>query len=252
MRKSVVAGNWKMNMNNKEGARLAGEIVNGLKDGFDCEVVLFPSFTTIPSVLEVVRGSSVSVGGQNLYSESSGAFTGEISADMLKELGCEYVLVGHSERRHIFGEDSVILSKKLRIALKYGLSPFFCVGELLEQRESGIAGDVVERQLREVLEGLDESEISRVKIAYEPVWAIGTGKTATASDAADMHSLIREVIENIFSRTISQRMIIMYGGSVKPANAAELIKEKDIDGALVGGAALRADSFLEIIRQSVR
>jgi triosephosphate isomerase len=171
---------------------------------------------------------------------------------MLKNLGCKYVLIGHSERRHIFGEDSAFLSKKLRIALDNGLLPLFCVGELLEQREAGRAGEVVEKQLRDVLNGLGGDEMSSVTIAYEPVWAIGTGKTATASDAANMHLLIRGVIENIFGSKISLRIVIVYGGSVNPANAAELLSEPDIDGALVGGAALIADSFLEIIYASGR
>ena len=253
MRKNIVAGNWKMNKNHMEGARLASEILDGLRGkDIGCEVILFPTFTTISSVIDVVKGSAISVGGQNLYSERDGAFTGEISAEMLKNLGCQYVLVGHSERRNIFGEDSVFLSKKLRIALEYGLFPLFCVGELLEQREAGKAGEVVEKQLKDVLNGLGGDEISRVTIAYEPVWAIGTGKTATASDAANMHSLIRDVIKSIFGSEISQRMIIMYGGSVKAGNAAQLLNEPDIDGALVGGAALKADSFLEIIYASAK
>jgi len=248
MRKTIVAGNWKMNKNHTEGARLAADILDGIKNrDVGCEIILFPTFTTLSSVIDIVKGSDISVGGQNLYAESEGAFTGEISAEMLKSLGCKYVLVGHSERRHIFGEDSALLSKKLRIALKYGLYPLFCVGELLEQREADRAGEVVERQLRDVLTGLGEDEISKVTIAYEPVWAIGTGKTATASDAANMHSHIRGVVENIFGYEISQQVVIMYGGSVKAANVLELLAEPDIDGALVGGASLEAGSFLKII-----
>ncbi len=253
MRKNIVAGNWKMNKDHSEGARLTEEILGGLKErDVSCEVILFPAFTTLPSVIDAVKGSDLSVGAQNLYSEGEGAFTGEISAGMLKNLGCKYVLIGHSERRHIFGEDSAFLSKKLRIALDNGILPLFCVGELLEQREAGKAGEVVEKQLRDVLNGLDGDEMSSVTIAYEPVWAIGTGKTATASDAANMHLLIRGVIENIFGSKISQRIVIVYGGSVNPANAAELLSAPDIDGALVGGAALIADSFLEIIYASGR
>ncbi|MBD3178605.1 MAG: triose-phosphate isomerase [Candidatus Latescibacteria bacterium] len=249
MRSIIVAGNWKMNMDPQSGARLAAGILKGLeKKPAGCVVILFPPSVTIPAVVETVEGSQIGVGGQNLYFEESGAFTGEISAGMLKGAGCGYVLVGHSERRHIFGEDSELLARKLRAALDSGLAPVLCVGELLDQRESGDAEKVVRDQLGGVLEGIDDRELTRVMIAYEPVWAIGTGKTATPEDAASMHAVIREWISSSFGDDAAEEMTIMYGGSVKPHNAATLLSEQEIDGALVGGASLEAASFLDIIR----
>jgi len=251
MRRSIVAGNWKMNMDLNAGAELAEGIVNGLEsEPADCGVILFPPFVTIPAVIEKVNGSDIEVGGQNLYYESAGAYTGEISAGMLKSAGCRYVLVGHSERRHIFGEESPLLARKLRAALEEGITPVLCVGELLDQREAGKAEAVVREQLEGVLKGLDESGISGVITAYEPVWAIGTGKTATPEDAASMHAVIREWISQSFGDSAADDMSIMYGGSVKPHNAETILSEEDIDGALVGGASLKADSFLDIIRSA--
>lgn len=249
MRNTVIAGNWKMNMDGEAGARLAGGILRGLdKEPAECEVILFPPFTAIPAVAEAVRGSDIGVGGQNLYFEEKGAYTGEISAPMLEKAGCRYCLVGHSERRHIFGEDSPLLAKKLRAALKHELTPVLCVGELLEQRENGKAEEVVGEQLEGVLDGLDGRELSEVMLAYEPVWAIGTGETATPEDAAAMHEFIRDWISGSFGDSAAEDIVIMYGGSVKPHNAEQLLSEEDIDGALVGGASLEAGSFLDIIR----
>lgn len=249
MRKITVAGNWKMNMDIDAGAGLASKVLKGLeKEPARCGVILFPPFVTIPSVVDTVAGTDIRVGGQNLHYEDSGAFTGEVSAPMLKSAGCSFVLVGHSERRHIFGEDSPVLAKKLRAALNHSLAPVLCVGELLDQREKGKAEEVVRGQLAGALEGLDEDEISILMIAYEPVWAIGTGETATPEDAAAMHAVIREWISTNYGSDAADRMIIMYGGSVKPHNAEFLLGEEDIDGALVGGASLKAESFLEIIR----
>ncbi len=248
MRRNIIGGNWKMNKNQIEGSETAFEIAEGLKDTEPpCEVLLFPPFTAIYAVIEAIDGSRVRCGGQNMHYEDKGAFTGEISGGMLKSIGCEYVLVGHSERRHIFNEGSKILEKKIKAALKSGLSPVYCVGELLGDREQGKAGEVVERQLREVLSSLKEDQADDLILAYEPVWAIGTGETASASDAEKMHSFIREVLESIFGKSRSDETTIMYGGSVKPDNAAGLLSEKNIDGALVGGASLDAGSFLEII-----
>ncbi len=249
MRSTVIAGNWKMNLDGGAGARLASGLLSGLdREPAECEVILFPPFTAIPAVVEALKGSDIGVGGQNLYFEEKGAYTGEISAPMLNSAGCRYCLVGHSERRHIFGEDSPLLAKKLRAALKHELTPVLCVGELLEQREEGKAEEVVGRQLKGVLDGLDDRELSEVILAYEPVWAIGTGETATPGDAAAMHEFIRDWISGSSGDSAAEEMVIMYGGSVKADNAEQLLSEEDIDGALVGGASLEAGSFLDIIR----
>lgn len=252
MRKTIIAGNWKLNKNHIEGSALAGEIAAGMKEmEFSGEVVIIPPFTTLPSVLDAVKGSRILVGGQNLFYEDEGAFTGEISGKMLFSLGCTYVLVGHSERRHVMGEGGAILARKLRAALRTDLLPIFCVGEVLDEREAGRAVDVVVTQITEVLEGLGREDISRVVIAYEPVWAIGTGRTATPQDAAEMHDVIRGVLRRMFERDVAEGTAILYGGSVKPGNAAELLKEPDIDGVLVGGASLDASSFLAIVSSSL-
>jgi triosephosphate isomerase len=248
MRRSIVAGNWKMYKDHSEGAILAREIVAGLESREPTsEVVLIPPFTTLPAVADVTRDTIVKTGGQDLYHEDEGAFTGEISARMLKSLGCAYVLVGHSERRHILGERGDLLAKKHRAALKAGLGPILCVGEVLEEREAGNAAAVVETQLREVLAGLSRDEMDATVIAYEPVWAIGTGRTATPQDAAGMHSGIRTVLADLFTPEVAGATPILYGGSVKPGNAAELMAEEEIDGVLVGGASLAAQTFLGII-----
>ncbi len=248
MRKKLVAGNWKMNKDHREGAVLAKEIRAGLAEKpVSCEVVLIPPFTTLPAVVQVLAGSAVEAGGQDLFYEDEGAFTGEVSGGMLKSLGCTYVLVGHSERRHVIGEGGEILAKKLRAALRNGLAPIYCVGELIEERESGRAEKVVERQLADALDGLSAREIGRVVIAYEPVWAIGTGKTATPEDASSMHAFIRRALERMFGAAAARETPILYGGSVKPENASSLLSKDGIDGFLVGGASLKASSFLAVM-----
>lgn len=248
MRKRIVAGNWKMNLDHHEGARLAGEILAGMKNRVpECEVIVMPPFTSLQAVGEALRGSCVSLGAQDLWHEDSGAFTGEVSAGMISAAGCRYVLVGHSERRHILGEGRDLLARKLRAALKGGLSPIYCVGELIEEREAGRAEETVSRQVEEVLGGLEAGWMSRVAIAYEPVWAIGTGKTATAGDASGMHGVIRDLLSRLFGRGTAGETPVLYGGSVKPDNARTLLGADDIDGALVGGASLASDSFLGIV-----
>jgi len=248
MRKTIVAGNWKMNEDHREGAALAREVLAGLaQTPVSCEVVLIPPFTTLPAVAEAIRGSSVRAGAQDLFHEDEGAFTGEISGRMLRSLGCAYVLVGHSERRHVIGEGGPLLAKKLRAALRNDLLPILCVGELLEERESGGAGAVVERQLRETCEGLADGEAAKIVVAYEPVWAIGTGKTATPEDASNMHRFIRETIRLMFGASAAETMTILYGGSVKPENASALLGREGIDGFLVGGASLKASSFIAVM-----
>ena len=197
---------------------------------------------------KLIKGSNLKLGAQNMYFEDNGAFTGEVSASMLKSAGCEYVILGHSERRTIFGETDELINKKIKKALSAGLIPIFCVGELLSERETGITNDVIKRQLLDGLNGVSDEEMKKVIIAYEPIWAIGTGKTATPAQAQEVHEFIRDLIEIDYSLEIANDVTIQYGGSVKPDNAKELLSQKDIDGALVGGACLKAESFLGIIK----
>ncbi len=248
VRRTIIAGNWKINMDHLEGASLAGDIAAGLEGREPaCEVVLIPPFTALPAVMNAIEDSPISGGAQNLWYEENGAYTGEISTGMISALGCRYVLVGHSERRHVIGEGSDILSRKLRAALAGGLIPIYCVGETLGERESGTASKVVAEQIGEVLTGLSDADMRSTVIAYEPVWAIGTGKTATPDDAGSMHEIIRVLLGDIFGSRTAEDTPILYGGSVKPGNAAELLAREEIDGALVGGASLEAGSFLGIV-----
>ncbi len=248
MRRTILAGNWKMNLDHHAGAALAREICVGLSaSGSACEVILIPPFTTLPAVADAVRGSAVKTGAQDLYCEDEGAFTGEISGGMLRALGCAYALVGHSERRHTIGESGALVARKLRAALRNGLAPILCVGELLAERDSGKAVDVVANQVRESCEGLEGAEFSRVIVAYEPVWAIGTGKTATPRDASDMHGVIRIIAKELFGTAAAENLPILYGGSAKPETAPALLAEPEIDGLLVGGASLKASSFLGML-----
>jgi triosephosphate isomerase len=247
MRKKVIAGNWKMNMDLHQSQKLVSGIINGLGKDNKAEVIVCPPFTSLSEVSNLLKGTQIRLGAQNMYFEESGAFTGEVSADMLKSAGCEYVILGHSERRVIFGESDELINKKIKTALEKGLKPIFCIGELLEQRESGETMRVVSAQIEKGLEGITTEQIKNIIIAYEPVWAIGTGKTATPEQAQEVHYFIRELAVKKFSTSTAENLIIQYGGSVKPENAGELLAQKDIDGALVGGACLKADSFLSII-----
>jgi triosephosphate isomerase len=247
MRKKIIAGNWKMNMNLHQSQKLVSELINGLGKNDKAEVIVCPPFTSLSEVSNLLKGTQIKLGAQNMYYEESGAYTGEISADMLKSVGCEYVILGHSERRVIFNESDELINKKILAALSKGLKPIFCVGELLEQRESGNTMQVVSRQVEKGLEGVTPAQMKNIIIAYEPVWAIGTGKTATPEQAQEVHFFIRELVAKKFSTTVAENLIIQYGGSVKPDNSGELLSQKDIDGALVGGACLKADSFLGII-----
>ena len=247
MRKKVIAGNWKMNMNLHQSQKLVSEIINGLGKDNKAEVILCPPFTSLNEVNFLLKGTPVKLGAQNMYYEESGAYTAEISADMLKSVGCEYVILGHSERRVIFNESDELINKKIKTALSKELKPIFCIGELLEQRESGETMKVVSSQIEKGLEGITAEQMKNIIIAYEPVWAIGTGKTATPQQAQEVHSFIRELVAKKFATTVAENLIIQYGGSVKPDNSGELLSQKDIDGALVGGACLKADSFLSII-----
>lgn len=247
MRKKVIAGNWKMNKDLNESQDLISKIINGLGNDTKCSVIVCPPFTSLKEVSSLIKTTPIKLGAQNCYFEDSGAFTGEISTSMLKSVGCEYVIIGHSERRNIFGEQDAVINKKIKKALEHNLKPIFCVGELLEQREDGTTMEVVNNQILNGLKDITPEQLSEIIIAYEPVWAIGTGKTATPAQAQEVHSAIRELIVENFSEDVADNLVIQYGGSVKPDNAGELLSQKDIDGALVGGACLKADSFLGII-----
>ncbi|MFC1657034.1 triose-phosphate isomerase [Candidatus Moduliflexota bacterium] len=248
MRTPLMAGNWKLNLTIEEAVSLAGalrEAVDGLDDR---EVMVAPVFTALSAVARVLEGSSIGLGGQNLYWEEKGAFTGEVSGPLLRDAGCSHVIIGHSERRQYFAETDESVNRRTRAALAAGLVPVVCVGETLEERESGRAQDVVERQVRGGLEGFSADEVSAIVLAYEPVWAIGTGKTATPDEADGIHAFIRGLISSAFGDIVSDRIRILYGGSVKPDNVDDLMTRTHIDGALVGGASLKAESFARIAR----
>lgn len=251
MKRPFIAGNWKMYKTNKE----ALELVNGLKreltDLEDADIVVCPPFTALSDVSDLLIDSNIRLGAQNLYWQDEGAFTGEISAVMLKDIGCQYVIIGHSERRKYFFDSDEEINKKITAAIKNDLTPIFCLGETLEEREDNKTMAVVEKQLKAGLAGLEEDSITKLIIAYEPVWAIGTGKTAIPQTAQEVHKFIRSWIEKNISSFAAENLKILYGGSVKPSNAKDLIKQPDIDGALVGGASLDINSFVEIIKNSL-
>ena len=247
MRKKVIAGNWKMYKDLSESQNLVSGIIGGLGNDNKCDVIVCPPFTSLSEVHSLIKNTPIKLGAQNVYFENEGAFTGEISAGMLKSVGCEYVIIGHSERRTIFGETDELVNKKIKKALSSGLKVIFCIGESLAQREEGITNNVVESQLQKGLDGISSDELQNVIIAYEPIWAIGTGKTATPEQAQEVHAFIRKYIAGKYSKESAEKLVIQYGGSVKPDNASSLLSQPDIDGALVGGACLKADSFLSII-----
>lgn len=252
MRRPFVAGNWKMNTDMKRAKELAAAVLSGMPRTDKIEIGLCPPFVYLDAVFQVIKGSSIKLGAQDVYIEREGAFTGEISAYMLRDVGCEYVIIGHSERRHIIGEGDELINKKLKAAVGAGLRPILCVGEKLEQRERGITEKVVEEQLEGGLADLDSKGIEGLVIAYEPVWAIGTGHNATAEQAEEVHRFIRSWLEGRFGRELAESIRIQYGGSVKPENAYELMSQPNVDGALVGGASLKAESFLGIIKETLR
>jgi triosephosphate isomerase len=247
MRRPIVAGNWKMHGTLAEAVALASGVQGALSECDGPEVVLCPPFTALRTVGEVITGTAVQLGAQNLHWEPKGAYTGEISAVMLRDLGCGYVIVGHSERRTCFGETDESVSRKAHAALEAGLRPIVCVGETLEQRESGQTEDIVRLQVERGLADLGE-RLRDVVVAYEPVWAIGTGRTATVEQAQGAHAFIRTVLESVAGADVAATVRIQYGGSVKPANAAELFVSPDVDGGLIGGASLEATSFAQIVR----
>jgi triosephosphate isomerase len=248
-RKKIVAGNWKMNKTASEAKILVEEIVTKLGKFDKADIVLCPPYTAIATAHEVLGNhSSIAIGAQNLHEKASGAYTGEISAAMLRDLYVRYVIIGHSERRQYFGETDAQINAKAKAALAHSLYPIICVGETLQQREAGQTSLVVETQVRGSAAGLTEAQWNETVIAYEPVWAIGTGKTASADQAQEVHAHIRNVIKDLAGDKVASRIRIQYGGSVKADNAAQLLTQPDIDGALVGGASLDADSFIAIIQ----
>jgi triosephosphate isomerase len=253
MRKPFVAGNWKMNMDRQTGVDLAKAIGSGSTElaGSSVTVAVIPPFVYLPAVGQAVSSSGVAIGAQDVYFEEKGAFTGEISPAMLKDVGCTYVLCGHSERRHVLGESDELINKKVIASLAGGLLPILCVGELLEERDAGQTEEVVERQVRAGLASLGAEKASAVTVAYEPVWAIGTGRTASRQQAQEVHAFIRKLLAEMYDETLASEIRILYGGSVKPDNAKELMSEPDVDGSLVGGASLKADVFLQIIQAAV-
>ncbi|PIE35476.1 triose-phosphate isomerase [candidate division KSB3 bacterium] len=248
MRTPIIAGNWKMNTVVEEAKALVESLKDLVSDVKDVEVVVCPPFISLTTVRDVIADSNIELGAQNLYWEKSGAFTAEISAPMLKSAGCTFVIIGHSERRTYFNETDETVNKRIFAALDEGLKPIVCVGETLEEREAEKTFDVIKTQISDGLAHLSQEQMASIVIAYEPVWAIGTGKTATKEQAQEVHAFIRKLLAELFGEATAEATRIQYGGSVKPENASELMNQPDIDGALVGGAALKADSFAKIVK----
>ena len=247
MRKYIVAGNWKMNTTVPEGVELAKAVVEKGKDlPANVELVVAPPFTHLACVADVLKGSQVALSAQNCADHEKGAYTGEIAVNMLTSLGCKYTILGHSERRQYYGETDEKLVEKVKLALGAGLGVILCVGENLDEREAGKHFDVCSAQIKNVLYNFTAEDMKKIVIAYEPVWAIGTGKTATAEQAEEIHAHIRRVLADKFGADVAEEVTILYGGSCKPSNAKELFAQKDIDGGLIGGAALKADDFIQI------
>ncbi|MDD5292112.1 MAG: triose-phosphate isomerase [Candidatus Omnitrophica bacterium] len=250
MRKIIIAGNWKMYKTISE----ALELVNGLKRILynieNVEIVICPPYTCLDQISELISESNIKLGAQDMHWETEGAFTGEVSVLMLKDLSCRYVIIGHSERRQYFSETNETVNKKVKTALKYNITPIVCVGEKLEERQAGKTFQIIEDHIKNGLKDLSKEELARVVIAYEPVWAIGTGLTAKPEQAQEVHSFIRKLLSDMSDEETAQNITIQYGGSVKPDNTKDLIKQKDIDGALVGGASLKIDPFVEIIKNA--
>lgn len=248
MRKNIVAGNWKMNTTLPEGVKLAQEVNEALKNVTpNCGVIICVPFTHLASINNVIDSSKLGLGAENCADHLSGAYTGEVSAPMVASTGATYVILGHSERRQYYGETSEILKEKVALALENNLIPIFCIGEVLEQRENGSYLEVVKKQIEDALFNLSPDDFSKLILAYEPVWAIGTGKTATADQAEEMHAHIRSVVASKYGNEIADNTTILYGGSCKPSNAAQLFAKPDVDGGLIGGASLDCESFMGIV-----
>ena len=248
MRRPYIAGNWKMNLTPSEGKAYASALAEAVKKaGADCRVMIAPSFVSLPGVVEAVKGSDITVSAQNMADHLSGAYTGEVSPEMLRDIGVNTVILGHSERRQYYGETDEIINGKVLLALSLKMEVILCVGETLEERESGKLEEVLKRQIEVGLKDVLPAEMDKITIAYEPVWAIGTGRTATPEDADAAHAFIRRTVAALYSDDIANNLIIQYGGSVKPGNVRALMAKENIDGALVGGASLKLDDFLPII-----
>jgi len=248
MRKPIIAGNWKMYKNVTEAMELTNEIKRDVFDTSGVEIVIAPPFVNLSDVGEMLIETNIGLSAQNCYWETEGAFTGEVSVAMLKSVGCGYVIIGHSERRKYFGETDETVNKKIRSAIDGGLVPIMCVGETLEERESEKTLEVVKTQVTDGLKGFEEEYLGSLVIAYEPVWAIGTGRTATPDQAQEVHAMIRDLLKNLYSEDFSSGVRVLYGGSVKPDNIEAIMREKDIDGGLIGGASLKSESFVDMIK----
>jgi triosephosphate isomerase len=248
MRKPIIAGNWKMNKTIPEAKALVTALNEKLAGTTDVEVVFCPTFTALAAVKELLKGTPFGLGAQDLYWKESGAFTGEISPGMLVDVGCDYVIIGHSERRQYFGETDETVNQKVKAALAADLKPIICVGESLAQREAGETDSLIKNQTEKALAGIEGSVIPKIVIAYEPIWAIGTGKSSSAADANQVIGLIRKTVAGLFGNELAEQMRIQYGGSVKPENVKEYMAQPEIDGALVGGASLEAESFTKLVK----
>ena len=252
MRKTIIAGNWKMYKTIGEAIELA----NGLKRQlFDIpndiiEIVICPSFVALSEVAEIITDTNIKLGAQDMHWQEEGAFTGEVSAKMLKDVGCQFVIIGHSERRQYFGETNETVNKKIKTALKYNLTPIMCVGETLEERENGLTFKVLDEQVKNSLKDISDAELTKIVIAYEPVWAIGTGKNATPKQAEEAQKYVRQLLKKMYNEEVAQNVRIQYGGSVNPDNIVDLVRQPDVDGALVGGASLKIETFSEIVRKA--
>ncbi len=249
MRKPIIAGNWKLNNTVKESIELASSLKDSLSGISDIDIVICPVFTSLSAVKDAIADSNIKLGAQDVFWQDSGAFTGEVSALMLADVGVEYVIIGHSERRQYFGETNETVNRKIKAVLKHGLTPIVCLGEVLEEREESKTFDVIKTQLNESFAGMSAEDMKKIVIAYEPVWAIGTGKTATPEQAEEVHKYVRDLIAERYDQQTASVVRIQYGGSVKPENISELIAQPDIDGALVGGASLKAEAFVEIVKK---
>jgi triosephosphate isomerase (TIM) len=247
MRRPFIAGNWKMNLNRAEALALAKALAERAGEASHADLAVFPPYVYLDAVAAVLAGSTIGWGAQDVYFEPNGAFTGEISTAMLTDLGCRYVILGHSERRHVLGETNQVVNKKVHAALAAGLTPIVCVGELLAERESGATGRVIREQFEGSLAGVSAEQMAKSVLAYEPVWAIGTGKVATPQQAEEVHKDLRKILADRYNTAVADAVRIQYGGSVKASNAAELLAQANVDGALVGGASLKADEFLGIV-----
>ena len=247
MRKNIIAGNWKMNKTNTEAVEMLTELKELVKGIDNVGIIIGAPFTALSDAVKAVKGSNIAIAAENVYPKDSGAYTGEVSPAMLKSIGVEYVILGHSERREYFKESDEFINEKVKAVLAAGMLPILCIGEKLEEREAGKTAEVTETQIRGGLKDITAEEAKKVIVAYEPVWAIGTGKTATPEMAQETHRQVRDVLVSMFGNETAEEMIIQYGGSMKPENAVELLAQKDIDGGLIGGASLKASSFAEIV-----